>query len=226
MDLYDSVICLNAEDVALVRKSVTKPVYLAPVSPNWEDINEIKDISTPIEHVFFLGSGNHHPNFDAMEWYVTSMAKEIYEQLGVKLKVIGDWPLEKQRQLESSYIEFTGFVDDLNVYAENSIMVVPVRTGGGIRTKIQWAMSKGIPVVSTAFGYEGIPCMHEQSVMQAESTRGFLEGIQKLMTDNVLRNKVRHEANLIMRKHFSPKTVVESRTRIFRELLSHKLVLE
>lgn len=226
MDLYDAVICLNKEDTDLVGNSISKPVYQAPVSASWEDICEINDLERPVEHVFFLGSGNHHPNFDAVEWYRESLGRSVYEKLGVKLEVIGDWPQEKQKQLESPYLNFIGFVDDLNVYAENSIMLVPVRTGGGIRTKIQWAMSKGIPVVSTAFGHEGIPCIHENSVMQAEDTEAFVSGIKRLLDDVSLRNKIRREANLIMREHFSPKTVVDSRSKIYSELLTQKLVLE
>jgi glycosyltransferase involved in cell wall biosynthesis len=226
MDLYDAVICLNQEDTELVGKSVSKPIYQAPVSASWEDISEIEPIHTPVEHVFFLGSGNHHPNFDAVDWYVQSMAKTVFEELSVKLEVIGDWPAEKQKQLESPYVIFKGFVDDLNIYAENSVMLVPVRTGGGIRTKIQWAMSKGIPVVSTAFGHEGIPCVHERSIMQAEDVHGFVDGIRKLKSDNSLRNLIRKEANEIIREHFSPKTVVDSRSLIYSELLNHKLVLQ
>jgi glycosyltransferase involved in cell wall biosynthesis len=224
MENFDSVLCLNQDDVDLVSESISKPVYLAPVSASWKDIEEISTISEPITNIFFLGSGNHYPNFDAVEWYETELGNKIYEELNIKLKVIGDWSKEKRGSITNRYISFEGFIDDLDIFAKNSIMIVPVRYGGGIRTKIQWAMSKGIPVISTQFGHEGISCEHGKNFLRAENNEDFLASIKLLLKDNDLRNSIREEGNLLIRKYFSPKIVVETRTKIYEELLLNKMV--
>jgi glycosyltransferase involved in cell wall biosynthesis len=157
-----------------------------------------------------------------VEWYKEEIGSKVSSELGINLKVIGDWSKEKRDKLESPFIHFEGFVDDLNIFSENSIMIVPVRYGGGIRTKIQWAMSKGIPVVSTLFGHEGIPCEDGISYLQAENGEQFKKAISELLNNNNLRNTIRKQANELVREYFSPKIVVDTRTKIYKELLELK----
>jgi len=223
LEKYDGVLCLNQEDADLISKNVSKPVRLAPISAGWDDIEEIEPITVPLINIFFLGSGFHYPNFDAVQWYADEIGSNIYEKLGIKLKVIGDWTKEKRDSISSSFITYEGFVDDLSVFSQNSLMIVPVRYGGGIRTKIQWAMSKGIPVISTGFGHEGIPCEDGISFLKAENPEEFLKAIKKLLANLGLRNSIRKEANLLIRNHFNPKIVVETRTKLYRELMAHKM---
>ncbi|MFT6881108.1 MAG: glycosyltransferase involved in cell wall biosynthesis, partial [Arcticibacterium sp.] len=139
---------------------------------------------------------------------------------------VGEWPLASQKILKSPYAQFLGFVEDLDVFAKNSIMVVPIRIGGGIRTKIQWAMSKGIPVVSTTFGCEGIPCKDGEHFLLANTAEDFIKSIQILLENTKLRTKLRKSANELAREHYSPRKVVEVRTKIYYQLVSEKLVLE
>ncbi|MFT5883706.1 MAG: glycosyltransferase involved in cell wall biosynthesis [Arcticibacterium sp.] len=226
MNLFDAVVCLNPTDQTLISESIEKPVFLAPVSAAWEDFDEIKEENTAIENILFLGGGLHDPNRDALDWFLNNVAKQLYKRLGKKIQVVGEWPLASQKTLKSPYAQFLGFVEDLDVFAKNSVMVVPIRIGGGIRTKIQWAMSKGIPVVSTTFGCEGIPCKNGEHFLLANTAEDFIKSIQILLENTELRTKLRKSANKLAREHYSPKKVVEVRTKIYHQLVSEKLVLE
>ncbi|MGK0139410.1 MAG: glycosyltransferase involved in cell wall biosynthesis, partial [Algoriphagus sp.] len=226
MNLFDAVVCLNPTDQKLISESIEKPVFLAPISAAWEDFDEIKEENIAIENILFLGGGLHDPNRDALNWFLDNVAKQLYKRLGKKVQVVGEWPLASQKILKSPYAQFLGFVEDLDVFAKNSIMVVPIRIGGGIRTKIQWAMSKGIPVVSTTFGCEGIPCKDGEHFLLANTAEDFIKSIQILLENTKLRTKLRKSANELAREHYSPKKVVEVRTKIYYQLVSEKLVLE
>ncbi len=226
MNLFDAVVCLNPTDQKLVSQSIEKPVFLAPISAAWEDFEAIEEEGQAIENILFLGGGLHDPNRDALEWFLNNVAKQLFKRLGKKVQVVGEWPLASQKVLKSPYADFLGFVEDLNIFAKNSIMIVPIRIGGGIRTKIQWAMSKGIPVVSTTFGCEGIPCKDGEHLILANSPKDFVEGIQSLMENIELRTKLRIAANELAREHYSPKKVVDVRSKIYHQLVSEKLVLE
>ena len=226
MDKYDAVVCFNMEDVGLIQEQIEKPVYHAPIAPAASDIVHIEPLTNKIKHVFFLGGGHHHPNYLAVEWYKNELGQLIFNKLGVKLEVVGDWTKEMQKALASPYIKFSGFVENLDAYSDNSIMLVPVKTGGGIRTKIQWAMSKGIPVVSTAFGHEGIPCIDGESFLEAEDAKTFLRAIELLLSDNELRNNIRKNANALIKEHFSPEKIAQIRSNIYHDLVANKFILE
>ncbi len=222
MNNYDAVICLNDNDTELIQENISRPVFTATFPVLEEDIADIQPNDSPIKRVFFLGSGNHYPNFDAVKWYKNELGKEIYNKTGFKLEVFGHWDGGKRAILECDYIIFKGFVKDLNDIVDDAVMLVPIRYGGGIRTKIQWAMGKGVPVISTTFGHEGIPAMHKKSIMIAENGPQYLLALQEILNNSELRNTIRKNANTIVRQNFSPLAMVNKRMAIYEQVIAAK----
>jgi glycosyltransferase involved in cell wall biosynthesis len=62
-------------------------------------------------------------------------------------------------------------------------MIVPVRIGGGIRTKILYAMAQGVPVISTTIGCEGIEVKDKESILIANDATSFASAIKESMED-------------------------------------------
>ena len=53
-------------------------------------------------------------------------------------------------------IIFSGYVSDLDSYYEESVMIVPILSGSGIRTKILTSFANKVPVFATEFASEGL----------------------------------------------------------------------
>ena len=54
-------------------------------------------------------------------------------------------------------VEVTGHVEDVRPYYwDAAVFVAPLRYGGGIKNKVLYAMARGLPVVATGIGVEGI----------------------------------------------------------------------
>ena len=71
----------------------------------------------------------------------------------------------------------TGYVPDLQPYLEQAtLMVVPVRAGGGMRVRILEAFARGMPVVTTTVGLEGIEAEPGVDVLVADSPEAFAAG--------------------------------------------------
>jgi glycosyltransferase involved in cell wall biosynthesis len=103
--------------------------------------------------------------------------------------------------LPAGAVEVHGFVRDLDpLYEQAWLFVAPVFSGGGIKIKILEAMARGIPVLSTPFGLEGIAARAgEQAAVAAspaavavqaasllgspEALRRIGEGGRRLVTD-------------------------------------------
>ena len=142
--------------------------------------------------VLFLGLFGYGPNAEAAK----ILLEEIYPLLRARypdcrILLVGSEPTPWMQQAaqEDSCIFVTGKVPDVRPYlAAASVMVVPLRQGGGTRLKILEAFAAGCPVVSTAKGAEGIDVVDGQNVLLRESAAGLAAGIIGLWEDSDLSN--------------------------------------
>jgi glycosyltransferase involved in cell wall biosynthesis len=88
-------------------------------------------------------------------------------------------------------IKVTGYVTDLRPYlSESSLMVVPVRAGGGMRVRILEAFAYAMPVVTTTRGLEGIQAEPDQDVLVADSPDDFADSVIHLLSDQGLQHQL------------------------------------
>jgi glycosyltransferase involved in cell wall biosynthesis len=79
-------------------------------------------------------------------------------------------------------ITVTGTVPDVRPYLEAaSLVVVPLRVGGGTRLKIYEAMSMDRPVVSTTIGAEGLPLAEAEHIIRADDPAAFAAACVRLL---------------------------------------------
>jgi glycosyltransferase involved in cell wall biosynthesis len=110
--------------------------------------------------MLFLGSLDWRPNLDGVRLLLEQVfpAVRAAEPLAT-LWLVGRNPPEwLQRQVASMPgVELHGSVPDVRSFLERcTLMVVPLRVGGGSRLKILEALASGTPVVSTRIGAEGL----------------------------------------------------------------------
>jgi glycosyltransferase involved in cell wall biosynthesis len=85
-----------------------------------------------------------------------------------------------------SQIEVTGTVADVAPYLERSTVVVaPLRAGGGTRLKIMEALDAGRPVVATSVGCDGLEDLIGRGVILAETAQEMADAVVGLLRDPV-----------------------------------------
>jgi glycosyltransferase involved in cell wall biosynthesis len=133
--------------------------------------------------LLFVGGFGHLPNVDSVLWFV----KEVWPFVKVDLKnirfiIAGSNPPEEIRQLASNDVIVKGYVSDDelgNLYNTCKIAVIPLRYGAGVKGKTVEAMRYGIPIVTTAFGVEGLP--DDYSFLPVfDTSQGFAEALVSL----------------------------------------------
>ncbi|MBL8882208.1 MAG: glycosyltransferase [Hyphomicrobium sp.] len=111
-------------------------------------------------NVVFIGSFNHPPNVDAVEWLV----KEIWplvrnHKVNARLRICGSNMPDAVRRLcaQDPDIEAVGFVADLGeVFDHCRLSVAPLRFGAGLKGKLATSFGYGVPCIATRVAIEGM----------------------------------------------------------------------
>jgi glycosyltransferase involved in cell wall biosynthesis len=145
----DGDILAQAEDPARV--------HVAPIGVD-AAIRRPADRTSGVEHVLLYGSHDYAPNAEALAGFfgeVWPRLREAAPTLRVVVVGAGEPPADVPRN--DPRVELRGYVAEIAaVLAGPGVLVVPVRVGGGARTKVLEALAAGMPVVSTAVGVEGL----------------------------------------------------------------------
>ncbi|MDQ6815707.1 MAG: glycosyltransferase family 4 protein [Bacteroidota bacterium] len=224
---FDAIVTMSEDDERLLLQSLPKKeIYSSPFPILDSEIKEIKRDNLIIEKLVFVGGEFHSPNKDAVEWYISSIAKMVVEKLGLTLHIIGNWSLETMEKYKNHpSIHFTGYIEDLSDYCRNSIMLVPLRIGSGIRQKILYAAAAGVPIISTTIGSEGIP-ENAKFCVEANTPEQFIDGIGKIANDINFTEKMVANAQIILGKYYSQQVAGQKRLDLYQSVLeSESLVL-
>lgn len=111
------------------------------------------------EGILFVGGFAHRPNVDGILWFVKNIYPLITKIKKIPLYIVGSNPTNEIKKLDGNGIIVKGFVSDEELeelYKNCKLVIAPLRYGAGIKGKVIEAMSKGIPIVTTTIGAEGI----------------------------------------------------------------------
>ncbi|TEU05939.1 MAG: glycosyltransferase, partial [Candidatus Aminicenantes bacterium] len=156
--------------------------------------------------IVFVGNYMHYPNADAVLYFHGEIWPLLKSRLPeVKFYVVGQGPPpEVQNLSKDKTITVTGRVDDVRPFLKKGrVFICPVRLGGGFRGKILEAMAIGRPVVSTSLGAEGIPAHQRENIILADNPEDFAQGVEDLMTDDKLFERIRTNARKLVEEKYS-----------------------
>ena len=189
LNKFDTVVTLSSIDTQKLKDAgVTSPILTSFATVNTRP--------SPLEasgdhHILsFIGPDCHYPNFVGINWFLDNCWKALRSKDSTyKLRIIGHWDESNKKAIRRKYkgIEFPGYVENLSSSLKNTIQIVPLTIGSGIRMKIIESSSLGIPVVSTSIGAEGIPLISGKHCIIADTPQAFVAGIVKLQDDSTYR---------------------------------------
>jgi polysaccharide biosynthesis protein PslH len=170
-----------------------RPDLFVSVIPNVVDTDSIQPDTKP-KHtggstsiLLFQGVMDWYPNRDAVEYFGRSILPSVRVECPEARFVIAgrNPPSDFVDSFRSEpNIEFTGTVPDMRPYlAAATVVVVPLRLGGGTRIKILEACAAGKPVLSTSIGAEGLELEAGKEILVADNPEEFARTIISLLRD-------------------------------------------
>jgi glycosyltransferase involved in cell wall biosynthesis len=165
-----------------------------------------------LESILFMTSNlKWHASWDTVQWLYGEIMPLVWQRVpNAKLYITGkDAPPEMRGWEATGRVVLTGFVpDERAVMAKASVMVVPMRLGGGIKLKILTAFAAGRAVVSTAAGVEGFSGLeHGEQILVRESPNEFADAVVGVIQNRSLRLRLEERGRAFVCRHYSWKAV-------------------
>jgi glycosyltransferase involved in cell wall biosynthesis len=159
------------------------------VVPNGVDCSAIaaRDEMPDEPTILFLGSLDYSANVEALAHFVDAIAP-LLEHRAANLSVVGSNPRQAVYEAArrcSLETEVAATVPDTSPYWDAArCLIVPLRVGGGTRLKILEALARGVPVVTTSLGCEGLSVVDGSDVLVADTDAAFAAAVDRLLVDD------------------------------------------
>lgn len=210
----DGVIAISAaEKEYAAQVDARKPSVVIPYQAKVASVPasyKLQNHTGPLR-LFHIGAMDWMPNQDAMLWFL----KDVFPAM---LRVNPDLEFHMAgREMKEPFIYWKQekvFVHGEVASAEefmlqHDVMIVPVRTGSGIRIKVLDALSKGVPVISTGFGITGLQLENEKQVLLADNTEDFCVWASRIKKDPDLMVKAGEGGLRFVKEHYSREALAQ-----------------
>jgi glycosyltransferase involved in cell wall biosynthesis len=146
--------------------------------------------------IVFTGSMDWEPNLDAVIYFCQDIFPRVRAEYPAALfQIVGRNPHPRVKQLASEHVQVTGTVPSVAEYLRDAtLVIVPLRIGGGTRLKIFEAMAMGKALISTSIGAEGLDVQSGRDLILADDPSAFAEAILSLIRDASLRQQYERAA--------------------------------
>ncbi len=222
---FDGVAFTSDDDLAEARGLL--PSIRGAVVPNAVDVEYFApgaDLPPPDRRtVLFFGTLDYFPNQDGIRFFMRKVWPALARSRpNARLKLVGPRPTPEVLSWRGPRVEVTGLVEDLRPHlAAASVIVVPLRVGGGTRLKILEALAMGRPVVSTTIGAEGLCVTHERELLIADDPSAFVAQVERVLDDPALGAHLGAGGRSLVERRYSWLASAMDLERLMVEAASH-----
>jgi glycosyltransferase involved in cell wall biosynthesis len=202
----DGVLTVSQKEADFINDLTGDP-RLAHYVPDSDDLSLSPFSFSERKGILFVGNFWHPPNVDALEFLFAEVLPRLEPDLLARhpLFVVGNGLTERIRALGEGRgdVRMVGWVPAVIPYLQRArVSVVPLRYGAGTKRKMIQALMVGTPSVSTSIGTEGLGIRHGEEVLVADDAEGFAAGVDRLLRDEELWQKLaRQGRECILQAH-------------------------
>lgn len=186
---FDAVVTFTDSDRAVIERSVAG-LRFATIGLGIDVPEEpLSPTGSGEPNVMFVGGYRHPPNTDAALRLLRRIMPAVRERRpGLSLVLVGADPGTAIIRAATGDDTVTGAVPAVTPFLDAaSLVVLPLRTGGGMRVKLLEALVGGKAVVASRLAAAGLELTDRREIVFAETDAEFAEAILDLIDDREAR---------------------------------------
>ncbi len=197
----DLIEAISPDDLQVFRQYNTNS-FLGGVGFDLKPYMEAESRVQP-NSMFHLGSMDWLPNREAVDF--------ILEQIWPRIeKEMPEWSLDLAGKKMPAHLigakgklRVQGEVDSAIGYmSQFEVMLVPLRSGSGIRIKTLEAMALGKVVITTRIGLQGIAAKDREEVLVADTPEEFAKALSWLNSEAGRKERIGAAARRLVQEHY------------------------
>lgn len=221
----DAIAAISEEDAKIMHSYAPKArievipagvdlEYITPTEPDLEDPNMIT----------WIGRFIWEPNTDAVKYFLQDIFPLVLKKRPSSILHIigaGSDTIKHTASAFGGNVIIHGFVNDIREYlARSSVLVVPLRVGGGMRIKILEFCAAGKAIVSTKIGSEGNIAADNRDLLLRDTPEEFAEAVISLLNDPAKRHLLGSNARILVENNYSWNSIGERFSSLYRDLVN------
>jgi glycosyltransferase involved in cell wall biosynthesis len=204
----DAILTINISDQSQLKFlgcKVTLENFPVAIDPE-EYVPDLSKVEYP--SVFHLGAMDMLPNLESVQWFIQYVWNDVNElNANLKLHIAGkDIPKDFYDYQENDIILYNNIEDAREFMNSKAVMVVPLRSGSGMRVKIIEGMAMKKCIISTSLGAEGIKYEHGKNILIADTADEFYKYILQCTTDRKQCESMGENARKLVEKEYNIKS--------------------
>ncbi|MGN6697941.1 MAG: glycosyltransferase family 4 protein, partial [Thermomicrobiales bacterium] len=158
-------------------------------------------------NLLYTGSLTYGPNAEAVAYFAGQVLPRLATEVpAARLQVTGEHPAVLPPAINDGHIDVLGRLDEAAfeaAYREVRACVVPLLSGTGTRIKILEALARGVPVVSTSKGAEGLALIAGEHLLLADTPADVAAATLRLLQDDALALRLGQQGRAWVRQRYS-----------------------
>ncbi len=219
---YDLLIAFTDRDLGKFRKlGYHNGAITSPIGIELKQYHPVVKSDAPLS-ITFIGALDWMPNSEALHWFLKHVWHKIHAlRPEFELHVAGRNCPDSIKSMRLPKVIIHGEVEDSNSFINtHPVMVVPLLSGSGMRVKILEGMALGKVIITTSLGLEGIPAIHKENILIADTPEQFIECLEHIYQDPEEMVKLGHAAVQFVSDRYDTYKVAAGLIQRYQSLLA------
>jgi GT2 family glycosyltransferase/glycosyltransferase involved in cell wall biosynthesis len=188
----DAVLYPSEEEARMVKAMVPDVTARAVLPYGFDHFIVDRPVSAD-RLILFVAGFAHPPNEEAAIWFADSILPLVRARVpDARLAIVGSSPTARVRALAGDGVRIQADVTDAELaawYGRARVAAVPLLFGAGVKLKVVEAMVRGLPLVTTPVGAQGLPDVEAIVAVTRDPARFAASVIELLLDDAAWRRQ-------------------------------------